>query len=35
MYSKLKAWALSRPERGLFVGMVVGIIAGTIIDWLW
>jgi hypothetical protein len=32
MFTKLKAWSLSRPERGLFVGMLIGITLGTIIE---
>lgn len=32
MFTKLKAWSLSRPERGLVVGMLIGITLGTIIE---
>ena len=32
MFTKLKDWALSRPERGIFVGMLLGLTLSTIIE---
>ena len=29
---RLKGWALSRPERGLFVGMIIGITVGNLLN---
>lgn len=34
MIKAIKDWAVSTPERGMFLGLTVGLAIGTLVDWM-